>query len=124
MAYFHRAKADNVLHAELFFDPQTHTARGVSFETVISGLARACERAQHELGISSALILCFLRHLDEEAAFATLRAAEPYLDRITAVGLDSSEVGHPPSKFARVYAAAGERGLKRVAHAGAIRGWH
>src|SRR5438105_4564565 len=119
MAYFHRAKADNVVHAELFFDPQTHTARGVSFETVITGLARACERAQHDLGISSALILCFLRHLSEEEAFETLEQALPYRQQFIGVGLDSSERGHPPEKFARVFASCRELGLHAVAHAGA-----
>ncbi|HEX6708499.1 MAG TPA: adenosine deaminase [Albitalea sp.] len=118
MAYFHRAKADNVVHAELFFDPQTHTARGVPFETVISGLARACRRAQDELGVSSALILCFLRHLSEEEAFATLEEALPYLGQFIGVGLDSSERGHPPEKFARVFARCRELGLHLVAHAG------
>ncbi|WP_280154770.1 adenosine deaminase [Piscinibacter sp. XHJ-5] len=118
MAYFRRAKADNVVHAELFFDPQTHTARGVAFETVIGGLSRACERAQRELGISSALIMCFLRHLSEDDAFATLEQALPYRGQFIGVGLDSSERGHPPEKFARVFARCGELGLHRVAHAG------
>jgi len=118
MAYFRRAKADNVVHAELFFDPQTHTARGVSFETVIRGLARACERAQQELGISSALILCFLRHLSEDEAVATLEEALPYRGQFIGVGLDSSERGHPPEKFARVFARCRELGLHVVAHAG------
>ena len=118
MAYFQRAKADNVVHAELFFDPQTHTDRGVSFETVITGLTRACERAQSELGISSSLIMCFLRHLSEEAAFATLEEAMPYRSQIVGVGLDSSERGHPPEKFARVFAKCRELGLHVVAHAG------
>jgi adenosine deaminase len=118
MAYFRRAKADNVVHAELFFDPQTHTDRGVPFETVVTGLARAGERAQQELGISSALVMCFLRHLSEEAAFDTLAQALPHLDRIVGVGLDSSERGHPPEKFARVFARCRELGLHVVAHAG------
>ena len=118
MAYFQRAAADHVVHAELFFDPQTHTARGVSFETVISGLTRGCERAQRELGVSSALILCFLRHLSEEEAFATLEEALPYRGQFIGVGLDSSERGNPPEKFARVFARCGELGLHRVAHAG------
>jgi adenosine deaminase len=118
MAYFERAHADKVVHAELFFDPQTHTARGVSFETVITGLSRACERAQSELGISSALILCFLRHLSEEEAFATLEEALPYRSQFIGVGLDSSERGHPPEKFARVFARCRELGLHSVAHAG------
>jgi adenosine deaminase len=118
MAYFQRAAADNVVHAELFFDPQTHTARGVSFETVITGLTRACERAQRELGVSSSLILCFLRHLSEEEAFATLQEALPYRNQFIGVGLDSSERGHPPEKFARVFARCRELGLHIVAHAG------
>ena len=117
-AYFQRAAADTVRHAEIFFDPQTHTDRGVAMETVIEGLLDGMGRAERELGVTSKLILCFLRHLDEDAAFATLKAAEPWLDRIAGVGLDSSEVGHPPSKFQRVFEAAGALGLKRVAHAG------
>jgi len=117
-AYFKRAAADGVRHAEIFFDPQTHTDRGVPFEVVANGLLSAMAQAQRSLGLSSKLILCFLRHLDEEAAFATLKMAEPWLDQIAGVGLDSSEVGHPPSKFARVFKAARERGLKLVAHAG------
>jgi adenosine deaminase len=118
MAYFRRAKADNVVHAELFFDPQTHTVRGVPFATVIGGLARACQRAQDELGISSALILCFLRHLSEDDAFATLEEALPYRSQFIGVGLDSSERGHPPQKFARVFARCRALGLHAVAHAG------
>jgi adenosine deaminase len=117
-AYFLRAKADNVVHAELFFDPQTHTERGVAFETVIRGLTSACERAKAELGISSALIMCFLRHLSEEDAFKTLEQALPYRDLFIGVGLDSSERGHPPEKFARVFAKCRELGLRLVAHAG------
>jgi adenosine deaminase len=117
-AYLDRAAADNVRHAEIFFDPQTHTARGVPFGTVIAGLLAAMDEAKARHGLTSKLILCFLRHLDEEDAFATLEAAEPWLHRIEGVGLDSSEVGHPPEKFARVFARAGELGLKRVAHAG------
>jgi adenosine deaminase len=117
-AYFRRAQADNVIHAELFFDPQTHTARGVPFRAVIGGLERACARAQAELGIRAALILCFLRHLSEADAFATLEEAQPYLGKFIGVGLDSSEVGHPPEKFARVFAAARRAGLRAVAHAG------
>ena len=117
-AYFLRAKADNVIHTELFFDPQTHTARGVPMAAVIEGLSGACKRAESELGISSALILCFLRHLSEEDAFATLEAALPYRGHFIGVGLDSSEVGHPPEKFERVFARCRELGLKLVAHAG------
>ena len=118
LAYFARAHADGVVHAEIFFDPQTHTDRGLPFQVAADGLIAGMKTAEERYGISSSLILCFLRHLDEAAAFATLQAAEPWLDRIAAVGLDSSEVGHPPSKFARVFAAAGAEGLKRVAHAG------
>ena len=117
-AYFLRAQADQVIHTELFFDPQTHTARGVSMGTVIRGLRRACEQAQKQLGISSQLILCFLRHLSEEDAFATLEAALPLRSDFIGVGLDSSEVGHPPEKFARVFARCRELGLRVVAHAG------
>ena len=117
-AYFQRLAADGGRHAEIFFDPQTHTDRGVPFGVVADGLLAAAAEAEANLGVTSQLILCFLRHLDEDAAFATLKAAEPYLDRIAGVGLDSSELGHPPSKFAKVFAAAGERGLRRVAHAG------
>jgi adenosine deaminase len=117
-AYFQRAAADHVVHAELFFDPQTHTERGVPMGTVMHGLLSACERAQRELGISSALILCFLRHLSEEAASVTLEAALPYREHFIGVGLDSSERGHPPEKFARVFARCRELGLHVVAHAG------
>ena len=117
-AYFQRAAADTVRHAEIFFDPQTHTDRGIPFQVVADGLLSGMKAAESELGVSSQLILCFLRHLNEDAAFATLRKAEPWLDRIRGVGLDSSEVGHPPSKFQQVFAAAGSMGLKRVAHAG------
>jgi len=118
MAYYARAAADNVVHAELFFDPQTHTARGVRVATVIEGLARARDRAASELGVTSALILCFLRHLSEDEAMATLEEALPQRAQFIGVGLDSSERGHPPEKFARVFARAGELGLHRVAHAG------
>ena len=117
-AYFQRAAADNVVHAELFFDPQTHTARGVPFAVVIEGLTHAVARAKDELGVSASLIMCFLRHLSEEEAFATLEEALPYLDRFIGVGLDSSERGHPPEKFARVFARCRELGLHLVAHAG------
>jgi len=118
MAYFDRAAADGVVHAEIMFDPQTHTARGVPFAAVIEGLLSAMAAAEARHGVTSCLIMSFLRHLTEDDAFATLGEAGPWLDRITAVGLDSSELGHPPEKFARVFAAARERGLKRVAHAG------
>jgi adenosine deaminase len=117
-AYFDRIAADNVVHAEIFFDPQTHTDRGISFDIVMKGLLAGMADAEARHGITSRLILCFLRHLDEEAAFATLEMARPWLDRIEAVGLDSSELGHPPQKFARVFEAAAALGLKRVAHAG------
>ena len=116
--YFLRAKADNVIHTELFFDPQTHTARGVPMASVIEGLSGACRKAEAELGISSALILCFLRHLSEEDAFATLEAALPWRGHFIGVGLDSSEMGHPPSKFERVFTRCRELGLHVVAHAG------
>jgi adenosine deaminase len=118
MAYFERAAADNVVHAEIFFDPQTHAARGVSFQTVINGLTRACERARSELGVSAALIMCFLRHLSEKDAFTTLEEALPFRGRFIGVGLDSSERNHPPEKFARVFARCRELGLHLVAHAG------
>lgn len=117
-AYLLRAAQDNVLHAELFFDPQTHTARGVSMATVINGLHRACVDAQAELGVSASLILCFLRHLSEADAFATLEQALPHRDKFIGVGLDSGEVGNPPEKFARVFARCRELGLHLVAHAG------
>jgi adenosine deaminase len=118
LAYFARAHADGVVHAEIFFDPQTHTDRGLPFAVAANGLLAGMEAAEAKYGLTSKLILCFLRHLDESAAFATLQAAEPWLDLIAAVGLDSSEIGHPPEKFARVFAAAAAEGLKRVAHAG------
>ena len=118
LAYFGRVAADGVRHVELFFAPQTHTDRGIPFQVLIDGLLASMDRADSELGVSSKLILCFLRHLDEDAAFDTLKAAEPWRDRILGVGLDSSEVGHPPSKFQRVFERAGGMGLKRVAHAG------
>jgi len=118
MAYLNRARADNVRHAEIFFDPQGHTARGVAFDTAISGILTALQMSRAQFGMTGKLIMCFLRHLDEDSAFETLKQAEPWLDRIEAVGLDSSEVGHPPSKFQRAFKAAKERGLKLVAHAG------
>ncbi|GAB3769119.1 adenosine deaminase [Ramlibacter monticola] len=116
-AYLQRAQADNVLRAEIFFDPQTHTARGVPMETVIHGLHRACQDAK-QLGVDAELILCFLRHLSEEEAFDTLEQALPLRDRFIGVGLDSSELGHPPEKFARVFAKCRQQGLHLVAHAG------
>jgi adenosine deaminase len=117
-AYLERAHADHVVHTELFFDPQSHTVRGVDMGTVISGIHRACQQAAAQWGMSSALILCFLRHLSEDDAIATLLAAAPYRAHLVGVGLDSSEQGHPPDKFARVFAKAAAQGLKLVAHAG------
>ena len=117
-AYLDRAVADNVVHTEIFFDPQTHTERGVAMETVINGLYRACRDAQIEQGISSSLILSFLRHLSEESALQTLEAALPLRDRFIGVGLDSSELGNPPEKFERVFARCKQLGLHLVAHAG------
>lgn len=116
-AYLEKAAADNVVRTEIFFDPQTHTARGVAMETVINGLWRACQDAKR-LGIDAELILCFLRHLSEEEAFETLEQALPFRDKFIGVGLDSSEVGHPPEKFARVFAKCRQQGLHLVAHAG------
>ena len=118
MAYFRRAAADGTVHAEIFFDPQTHTERGIPFAVAADGLLAGMAQAERELGVTSKLILSYLRHLPEEDAFKTLREAEPYLDRIVGVGLDSSELGHPPSKFAKVFKASRERGLKLSAHAG------
>ena len=122
MAYLQRALADNVRHVELFFDPQTHTKRGIALCTVFAGIARALREAHAENGFTSGMIMCFLRHLPEEEAFATLEAAlhlrEQYADLWHGVGLDSGEVGNPPEKFARVFARARELGFHRVAHAG------
>ena len=118
LAYFDRAAADGVTHAEIFFDPQTHTHRGIPFEVVTRGLLAAVDAARTKHGMSVYLIMSYLRHLDEEDAFATLKLAEPWLDRFVGVGLDSSEVGNPPAKFARVFAASRERGLKLCCHAG------
>ena len=117
-AYLLRCQADNVLHTEIFFDPQTHTDRGIAFATVVNGIHRALTQAKQQLGISSQLIMCFLRHLDEAAAFATLTQALAHKDKIVAVGLDSSELGHPASKFGKVFPAAIEAGFLTVAHAG------
>jgi adenine deaminase len=117
-AYLRKAHEEGVVHAEIFFDPQTHTARGVPFAVVVQGIARALEDGQQKLAISSRLILCFLRHLSAEDAQNTLEQALPYKKHIAAVGLDSSEVGHPPSKFALVFARAREQGFLTVAHAG------
>lgn len=117
-AYLQRAATDNVRHVEIFFDPQTHTGRGVEFATVLDGIHRALAAGDSELGVTSRLILCFLRHLSADDAMATLTAALPYKDRVHAVGLDSSELGHPPSKFVEVFARARAEGFLAVAHAG------
>ncbi len=117
-AYFTRAAAGGVRHAEIFFDPQTHTRRGVPYRAALEGLSAAMDKARAELGVSSLLILCFLRHLDEAEALGTLEEALPLRDRIAGVGLDSSEQGHPPAKFARVFARAKDAGLRLTAHAG------
>ena len=117
-AYLQRCHADNVRHVEVFFDPQGHTERGLPFSTPIEGILAALDAAEAKYGITYKLIMCFLRHLSEEDAFETLAQAEPYIDRIHGVGLDSSELGHPPSKFANVFEAARAKGLKLVAHAG------
>lgn len=116
--YLKRAKAENVCHSEIFFDPQTHTARGIPFKTVINGLDGAIRRSREELDMSASLILCFLRHLSEEEAFAALEEALPFRDKFIGVGLDSSERGNPPEKFARIFARCRELGLRVVAHAG------
>jgi adenine deaminase len=117
-AYIAKCAIDNVVHAEIFFDPQTHTDRGVSMATVLNGLHRACVEAEVKHGISACLIMCFLRHLSEEAAFETLEAAMPFRDKFIGIGLDSGEVGNPPEKFAKVFAKCRELGLHLVAHAG------
>jgi adenine deaminase len=117
-AYLLKAQADGIVHVEIFFDPQTHTARGIALETVVSGIHRALEEGRSKLGISHRLILCFLRHLSAEEAMRTLEQALPYRKLITAVGLDSSEAGHPPAKFAEVFARARTEGWLAVAHAG------
>lgn len=117
-AYLQKIHSQNVLHTEIFFDPQTHTDRGIAFSTVIHGINRALQDGQEKLGISSELIMCFLRHLDEKAAMKTLNEALEYKDLITAVGLDSSEVGNPPSKFQQVFEQAKKEGFQAVAHAG------
>jgi adenine deaminase len=117
-AYVQRAHADHIVHAEIFFDPQTHTARGVPFASVVSGIERALRDARTKLGISSGLIMCFLRHLSEADAFATLEQSLPFHDKIIGVGLDSSERGNPPAKFQRVFARCRELGWHVVAHAG------
>lgn len=117
-AYLRRAARAGVVRAEIFFDPQTHTERGIPIGTVVEGIGAALDRAEPELGITTGLIMCFVRHLPEESALATLAAAGPHLDRLLGVGLDSSEVGHPPEEFARVMAEARDAGLHVVAHAG------
>lgn len=117
-AYLERVDVDNCRHVEIFFDPQGHTERGVAFSDAIEGILSGLEKGEKAFGISSHLILSFLRHLSEEDAFETLKQAEPYLDRLLGVGLDSSEIGHPPSKFERVFAKARKMGLKSFAHAG------
>lgn len=117
-AYLLRCKNDNVVHTEVFFDPQTHTDRGICFATVVNGIDRALVKGATELGISSKLIMCFLRHLDEYSAFNTLQQAQAHKDKIVAVGLDSTEIGHPAGKFERVFKQAINQGFLTVAHAG------
>jgi adenine deaminase len=117
-AYLEKAASQNIIHAEIFFDPQGHTARGIAFDTVLSGLTDAIDKARRDFGITARLIMCFLRHLPEEQAFDTLAHACRCKQHIFAVGLDSSEAGHPPSKFDRVYAEARREGFVAVAHAG------
>lgn len=117
-AYLQKASSQGVRHAEIFFDPQAHTDRGVPFETAITGICRALVDGERRFGTSSHLILCFLRHLSEEAALETLRQALPYKEWIVGVGLDSSEVGHPPDDFRAVFEEAGRHGFRKVAHAG------
>ncbi len=117
-SYLEKCSAQNVRHTEIMFDPQTHTERGISFEIVINGISRACEDAEKNLNISSYLIMSFLRHLSEEDAFKTLNQSLPFKDKIKAIGLDSSEIGNPPSKFKNVYKSAIEEGYIPLAHAG------
>lgn len=118
MAYLIKAHEDNVVHTEIFFDPQTHTSRGVKFDTVVNGIARALEDGKRQMNISSQLIMCFLRHLDEKSAMQNLEAALDHKDKIIGVGLDSSELGNPPSKFNNVFDRAQKEGFLTVAHAG------
>lgn len=118
MAYMQKAREDRIVYAEIFFDPQTHTSRGVPFETIVNGISKALREAHDVYGISSLLILCFLRHLNEESAIETLRAALPFKDKISGIGLDSSEIGNPPSNFANVFHMAQDEGFLPVAHAG------
>jgi len=117
-AYLLQCQHDNVMHCEIFFDPQTHTERGIAFETVVNGIADALKKAEKELGITSKLIMCFLRHLDEQSAFNTLAQAQAHKDKIVGVGLDSSELGNPAGKFERVFKLAISQGFLTVAHAG------
>jgi len=117
-AYLEKCAQQQIRHTEIMFDPQTHTSRGISFETVINGISSACEVAKEKLGVSSLLIMSYLRHLSEEEAFKTLEASLPFKDKITAVGLDSSEKGNPPSKFKRVFEASVKAGYIPLAHAG------
>jgi adenine deaminase len=117
-AYLQKAASQNIVHTEIFFDPQTHTDRGIPFATIINGISQALRKGKEELNISSYLILCFLRHLSEESAFQTLEKALKYQDQIIGIGLDSSELGHPPSKFKNVFKKAKEAGFFIVAHAG------
>mgnify|MGYP000188630347 CR=1 FL=1 len=116
--YLLRCQKDNVQHTEVFFDPQAHTQRGIDFDTVVNGIHRALLKGTSELGITSKLIMCFLRHLDEASAFATLAQAQPHKDKIVGIGLDSTEIGHPAAKFERVFAQARDQGFLTVAHAG------
>jgi adenosine deaminase len=118
LTFAYIAVSQNVLHSEIFFDPQTHTGRGIKFSTVINGIHKALANAEEKLGISTGLIMCFLRDLDESAAMKTLKEALPYRDRIIAVGLDSAEIGNPPSKFQEVFTRAREAGFLTVAHGG------
>jgi len=117
-SYLNKCATQNVKHTEIMFDPQTHTERGVSFETVITGISKACEDAKENLNVSSYLIMSFLRHLSEEDAFKTLEESLPFKEKIKAIGLDSSEMGNPPSKFKKVYEASVKEGYIPVAHAG------
>jgi len=118
MAYLEKAHLQNVLHTEIFFDPQTHTERGISFETAVTGISDALKEAERKFGLTSKLIMCFLRHLSEESAMQTLDEALKFKHLITTVGLDSSELGHPPSKFRRAFEKARHEGFLTVAHAG------
>tara|TARA_Y100001936_G_scaffold6857_1_gene6023 strand:- start:1581 stop:2588 length:1008 start_codon:yes stop_codon:yes gene_type:complete len=116
--YILKCKEDNIVHTEIFFDPQSHLPRGVSFETVINGIDKALKKAEKDFGISSKIIMCFLRHLDEESCFDVLKQACNHKDKIIGVGLDSSEKGNPPSKFKRLFEQAIKEGFLTVAHAG------